>query len=214
MKKAFTLAEVLITLGIIGIVAALTMPALISNYKKQETGVRLKKFYSSMSQAIKLSEADNGEIENWEFTQNATNENDTKEFFLKYLAPYLKYTNIELRTEEDIIGYTGEVTRYVISFLDGTTAMLHSGGCFDMEFDTNGYRRKPNRYGYDKFVILICVPRNNSFCGVNKHFCTYFFAEQPTREIALDKCKESRLYCSTLLLYDNWEFKDDYPYKL
>ena len=36
MKKffAFTLAEVLITLGIIGIVAALTMPSLIANYKK------------------------------------------------------------------------------------------------------------------------------------------------------------------------------------
>lgn len=34
-KKAFTLAEVLITLGIIGIVAALTMPSLIANYKKQ-----------------------------------------------------------------------------------------------------------------------------------------------------------------------------------
>ena len=34
-KLAFTLAEVLITLGIIGVVAALTLPALISNYKKQ-----------------------------------------------------------------------------------------------------------------------------------------------------------------------------------
>ncbi len=33
MKKAFTLAEVLITLGIIGVVAALTLPSLITNYK-------------------------------------------------------------------------------------------------------------------------------------------------------------------------------------
>lgn len=36
-SKAFTLAEVLITLGIIGIVAALTIPALIGNYQKQVT---------------------------------------------------------------------------------------------------------------------------------------------------------------------------------
>ncbi len=35
MKNGFTLAEVLITLGIIGIVAAMTMPALIANYQKK-----------------------------------------------------------------------------------------------------------------------------------------------------------------------------------
>lgn len=35
MKKAFTLAEVLITLGIIGVVAAITLPTLIANYQKK-----------------------------------------------------------------------------------------------------------------------------------------------------------------------------------
>lgn len=35
MKRAFTLVEVLITLGIIGVVAALTLPALIENYQKK-----------------------------------------------------------------------------------------------------------------------------------------------------------------------------------
>lgn len=35
MKKAFTLAEVLITLGIIGVVAALTIPTLVNNYRKK-----------------------------------------------------------------------------------------------------------------------------------------------------------------------------------
>ena len=42
-KVAFTLAEVLITLGIIGVVAALTMPSLIQKHKKQETTARFKK---------------------------------------------------------------------------------------------------------------------------------------------------------------------------
>ena len=42
MKKAFTLAEVLITLGIIGIVAAMTIPTLITNYQKNITITRLK----------------------------------------------------------------------------------------------------------------------------------------------------------------------------
>ena len=41
-KKAFTLAEILITLSIIGIVAALTIPNLIQNYKRKVATVRLK----------------------------------------------------------------------------------------------------------------------------------------------------------------------------
>ena len=57
--SAFTLAEVLITLGIIGVVAAMTMPALIANYKNKEFAVRAKRTYSLISQAIKLYEAEN-----------------------------------------------------------------------------------------------------------------------------------------------------------
>ena len=58
-RAAFTLAEVLITLGIIGVVAAMTMPALIANYKNKEFAVRAKRTYSVISQAIKLYEAEN-----------------------------------------------------------------------------------------------------------------------------------------------------------
>lgn len=64
-EAAFTLAEVLITLGIIGIVAAMTLPALMANGRKQETVARLKKFNSMMLQAILLSENDNGPYEYW-----------------------------------------------------------------------------------------------------------------------------------------------------
>ena len=56
---AFTLAEVLITLGIIGIIAAMTFPIMITKYQKQVTVERLKKFYSVMQNAIRLSEYDN-----------------------------------------------------------------------------------------------------------------------------------------------------------
>ena len=55
-KRGFTLAEVLITITIIGVVAALTIPTLITNYQKQETIVKLKKIYAVMNQALKLSE--------------------------------------------------------------------------------------------------------------------------------------------------------------
>lgn len=60
--KAFTMAEVLITLGIIGIVAAMTLPALVAKYQKNVTSNRLKKIYSTLSQALNRSQVDNGDI--------------------------------------------------------------------------------------------------------------------------------------------------------
>ncbi len=51
-QKAFTLAEVLIVLAVIGIIAALTIPALISNTNKKELETGLKKYYSTLSQAL------------------------------------------------------------------------------------------------------------------------------------------------------------------
>ena len=64
MKRgAFTLAEVLITLGIIGVVAAMTLPNLISKYDKKVATTRLKKFYTSYLQAISLSNFENSSVE-------------------------------------------------------------------------------------------------------------------------------------------------------
>lgn len=57
-KKAFTLAEILITLGIVGIISALTIPTLIQNYKKQVLVNQLKKATSEISQGLKLMMAE------------------------------------------------------------------------------------------------------------------------------------------------------------
>ena len=65
MRKGFTLAEVLITIGIIGVVAAMTLPALVGHYRKVEAASRIKKFYSAMQQAIVMSEAVNGDSKEW-----------------------------------------------------------------------------------------------------------------------------------------------------
>ncbi len=60
LKKAFTLAEVLITLGIISVVAAMTIPTLVANTRGQQYRSRLKKTISTISQAAKMSQAQYG----------------------------------------------------------------------------------------------------------------------------------------------------------
>ena len=61
-KNAFTLAEVLITIGIIGVVAAMTMPVLLTKYKDNEHAVRCKRTYSLITQAISKYQADSGTV--------------------------------------------------------------------------------------------------------------------------------------------------------
>ena len=60
MQKAFTLAEVLITLGIIGVVAAIPIPTLIANTNSQKYRSKFKKTISTLSQAARMSDAQYG----------------------------------------------------------------------------------------------------------------------------------------------------------
>ena len=85
MKFAFTLAEVLITLGIIGIVAAMTIPNLITKHQQKVTVTKLEKAISYINQAYKLSYDDVGEL-----TIDEAFKMDSDTYFKTYWAPYLK----------------------------------------------------------------------------------------------------------------------------
>lgn len=58
--QAFTLAEVLITIGVIGVVAAMTLPSVINDHRNKQYVVAFKKLYSNFSNAIILFKADQG----------------------------------------------------------------------------------------------------------------------------------------------------------
>ena len=75
-KAAFTLAEVLITLGIIGVVAALTLPSLIQNYHEKQRVTQLKKAYSVMQNAFLMAQEEYGDVTDWGLTITNTGEKD------------------------------------------------------------------------------------------------------------------------------------------
>lgn len=80
-SAAFTLAEVLITLGIIGVIAAMTIPTLLQKQQEMATVEALKKAYATVSQAYGLAVQENGSPENWS-ADAAT--------ILTTLSPFLK----------------------------------------------------------------------------------------------------------------------------
>lgn len=220
-QKGFTLAEVLITLGVIGIVAAMTLPSLIEKHQKQETSAKLKKFYTTMNQAVMMSEIDNGDMRFWDFNTEGYNVDGKKDhakvselcenFFNRYLKKYLKYYSYEkgLNTSNEN-GATIFTTNRII-FYDGTIAYLNAGSCYDLFFDTNG-DRKPNQNGRDRFAMYLCPYGQKNKLNPNEKVTTAASPGGNDRNGAYKLCKKNAYLCARLLQIDNWEFKSDYPW--
>ncbi len=83
MKKAFTLAEVLITLAIIGIVAALTIPTLIQNYQEKAWDTASEVFQRKLEESLKVMNV-----------QGTLAGYTTTEAFVDELSKHIKITRI------------------------------------------------------------------------------------------------------------------------
>ncbi len=198
---AFTLAEVLITLGILGIVSALTIPSFMQKYKKEEATARLKKFYSTMGQAITLSESKNGTLN--DLLEKNAGVDEVEEWFNKYLAGYLKFEKGSYSPNKNR-GFT-------VYLADGSSFYLWKANCTEVFFDING-DKKPNTMGRDQFNFMLCSD-NIAGWADNKHWSSYYNSGT-SRLRRRNLCITEPRFCSGLLEYDNWEFKEDYPYRL
>lgn len=97
-RIAFTLAEVLITLGIIGVVAALTIPTLIAKHQEKTRITKLKKIYSQLQNAFNLAVYENGPLETWGMAntykrvdaENYTIDHSGRNLFMANITKYLK----------------------------------------------------------------------------------------------------------------------------
>ena len=69
---AFTLAEVLVTLGIIGVVSAMTVPSLMQNYQRQSYVTQLHKVYNELSQILVRYQNDKNALNLFEAGLNST----------------------------------------------------------------------------------------------------------------------------------------------
>jgi len=214
-RTAFTLAEVLITLGIIGIVAALTMPSLIQNYRNKVVETRLQKFYSTMNQAIALAEIDYGPREDWynlydvdtDKNGNAIEGTVAKEKWAKkYILPYMK-TVKKLEADQ-----WGQVIMY---FADGSMVYIATD-LADWAFRPSGKCKKGR--GICEFMF------NYTPIGygeqIKKHagqrFEPYKFGWNGTLSHLESDCKNNQyhLFCTALIQYHGWKIPKNYPFKV
>ncbi len=220
-KIAFTLAEVLITLGIIGIVAAMTLPTLIQNYKNHVVETRLQKFYSTINQAVKMAEVEYGDKKIW--YEDISGALQQKEWFNKYLAPYIKIVKTDIQTvrgKEMLIVYFQD-SSILVPFSSSTRDWLFytSKKCFDQWGDYS------EAYGVCSFPFNFAPRSNSSYwgCIYNKGF-EPFSSGCPNSDDIKKICykeKESpdssvlqRTYCTKFLQLNGWKIPKDYPYNV
>lgn len=226
--KAFTMAEVLITLGIIGIVAAMTFPGVIEGYQKVQTVNKLKKVYSVIQQAIQRAEVDHEHAEFWDFTL-------PKEKFTEiYIKPYYQIlTDYDKANfpkdyhtycrDERICDSYGQFQRSSrIVLIDGTllgfnnaTTIINNNrmSIITIIADINGFQ-KPNQYGKDIFLFEVEPEKGLMPYGLGITAGLDNSEETHTRNYLLKgenrSCQKDGIYCAAIIMMDNWEIRDDY----
>lgn len=172
MKNAFTLAEVLITLGIIGVAAAMTMPSLIAEHKEKSTIARLKKVYSVLDNAYMLARNENMDVSSW-FGEDNIKVNS--KIFFNNIKPYLKIikdcgfeegclTDGSVKTLDgrDYNEYNKNRQEYRFVLADGTQVMImlniydnsDINNFGNIKVDIDGYRGGYT-FGKDVFIFDI-----------------------------------------------------------
>ena len=213
-KTGFTLAEVLITLGIIGIVAAMTLPTVITNVQKKVVENQLKVFNTTINNAFRMAQVEHGgKFDDWIPSYHSFSYAEMREWLGKYLFPYIKYQDVSDCRVETALG-DSNITQTALCFHMANGALIRT------HIDANGG-------GLAYFVNgkLEANPRNKfdfQFAKTNKksEFVEPYVFNWNGNESSLKTdgtwgCYKGCTncgYCTKIIQLNNWEIPDDYPW--
>ena len=158
---AFTLAETLIVIGIIGVVAALTLPNLNHATGDKEKVTKVKKIYASLTDAFDRAEAVYGSFDEWFTNINLEPENSFAELSNLFADRILEFMKVSKRCEignDSCYMYYDDTPSAILS--DGMSLSLGMNGlpeddnCW-IQVDIDGPNKGKNQRGYDWFIFTV-----------------------------------------------------------
>ena len=171
-KKGFTLAEALITLTMLGLIAALTVPTLKKNTERKEFAAKISKTYSSLAQATKIL-SEEAAIRFWDITFVDSESQDCYSKRLSYLTKEGSGGDVKFYMND---GQTIEVKDFGKKLESATFGADKDDKLYGYFIvDVNG-KTKPNEYGYDKYVLVLVdgkglLPSGYSNCSGDTYGC-------------------------------------------
>lgn len=195
MKKfiAFTLAEVLITISILGVIAALTIPNLYQQRKRKEFSAKLAHFYSKFENAIEQSSIETSLKHSKCPVYRAATSSDAGlrtdamlDWYLEYIDPYMGHVSIKtvdgpyrfrIGHKDNQTNNPNSPKHHKIYFEDGSMFIIYSTGCncpqwlYDITADAG-----PNTAGVDIHLFTFCFTdalRKSYFGNPNVYFAPY-----------------------------------------
>ena len=207
-KAAFTLAEVLITLAIIGIVAALTIPTVIKNYQLRQTEAKLKKTFAALNSAINMAVKDHGNATGWSAVAQ-DDDRGSRDWANKYLYPYLKIKkNCGIKRCGTYVQNDCISSRYYSRAILTDGVMICNYGS-EVTVDLNG-DKAPNKYGYDQFLFPFDKNKNKLYPYPNDSntHSLISYNQLGCRKDATNGMK----FCTRLIALNNWKIptKEEY----
>lgn len=202
-KNGFTLAEVLITLGIIGVIASLTIPTLVKNYQDSQFKTAYKKAYSVAFQAVLSA----NQHDTFAYANGEGDYANQKANFIAFMNEF-KVTKKCLNKDcskcwdtsgEKLIsaGYPDE-NSYAFIDSSGMAWVMYYNGLFIIFVDTNGFN-KPNQSGKDRFIFFPSNETAISGTGIPNKVTVP--ADNTWGCPVTNKCAKEKNYYSTSWLY-------------
>ena len=181
-KSAFTLAEVLITLGIIGIVAAMTLPGLLADFQERVWLNRFKQTYAMLSNAYILASDEYGYTQDWAIDRSPDDTQAAKEvadYAASILLKYMQVVAVNFPVDYKVYNLHGNVTGDIFNknyqeksklyaLSNGTLLQFRTswapGNTIDrdvpfdivVDVDVNG-TQKPNTVGKDIYILAFAA---------------------------------------------------------
>lgn len=218
-KSGFTIAEVLITIGIIGVVATLTMGVIIPKVQKESAGTKLKKFFSSINQAMIMATNENGgkpELPRSDYTYK-----QNVQWLEINILPYIKYFSIKncndpnqyRRNAACVTLTSGDMFEFVVDY-NGADFLYFPDGKWSSIENNKLAQRQVFAFQFSKRAKA-----NDDSVIKSEDFIEAYTYKWNGNNTALYNdteygCKKGKkkFYCAKIIQLNSWDVPNEYPW--